>query len=384
MNTTPNPDALEPNEPELVVSSETVDANSSPLAGAVPGESVTSDDEIQAQALAARISNAAEVNEIDEIANIDEEHRTNDQPLESSLTLAEDTSASKHAPTVDSSLKQPMLRSSEAHLNTNVGAQGQTRLATPDPSIPRDVKKDFARQSRRSFLVLGAAAVGRFSGFRWLQASSTDGGVHWPLRKGLNASSALQRTVFGDSATVATHDKSEARELRRNGSEGVKTPLGPNDNQQTWMIEVQRNGIRMGALKLADLLTLPQVEQTVDHKCVEGWSQIVTWKGIKMADVLAKAEELVEGKRAGHVGFATPDKGYYVTLERSAVKHPQTLLALSLSGEELTDDHGAPCRLAVPTRYGIKSIKRVGIINLGDTQASDYWGQRGYDLYAAF
>jgi Oxidoreductase molybdopterin binding domain len=251
-------------------------------------------------------------------------------------------------------------------------------------SASSDVKKDFARQSRRSFLVFGAAAVGGFSGFRWLQGTSTDGGVHWPLRKGLNASSALQRAVLGDSATVATHAKSEAREVRRNGSEGVKVPLGPNDNQQTWTIEVQRNGIRMGTLRLADLLKLPRVEQTVDHKCVEGWSQVVTWEGVKMADVLARAEELVEGKRAEHIGFATPDKGYYVTLERSAVKHRQTLLALSLNGEELTDKHGAPCRLAVPTRYGIKSIKRVGIINLSDSHASDYWGQRGYDLYAAF
>jgi Oxidoreductase molybdopterin binding domain len=255
---------------------------------------------------------------------------------------------------------------------------------TVAPIVGSNIKGDFDRQSRRSFLVFSALAVGGFSGFRWLQSTSTVGGVHWPLRKALNASSSVQRAVFGDSATVATHAKSEAREVRRNGSEGVKTPLGPNDTPRNWIIEVQRNGIRMGALKLADLAELPQVEQTVDHKCVEGWSQIVTWKGIRMADVLAKAEELVEGKRAEHVGFATPDKGYYVTLERSAIKHPQTLLALSLNGEELTDKHGAPCRLAVPTRYGIKSIKRLGIINLSDAPASDYWGQRGYDLYAAF
>jgi hypothetical protein len=288
------------------------------------------------------------------------------------------------ATTADSESWHPKNPGNSGNSENPENLQNPTPSDPPQPLLSSSVKKDFERQSRRSFLVFGAAAVGGLSGFRWLQSTSTDGGIHWPLRKGLNASSALQRAVLGDSATVATHAKSEARELRRNGSEGVKTPLGPNDNQQTWMIEVQRNGIRMGALRLADLVQLPQVEQTVDHKCVEGWSQIVTWKGVKMADVLARAEELVEGKRAEHIGFATPDKGYYVTLERSAVKHPQTLLALSLNGEELTDKHGAPCRLAIPTRYGIKSIKRVGIINLSDSHASDYWGQRGYDLYAAF
>jgi Oxidoreductase molybdopterin binding domain len=358
VNTTPNPDSLEPSEPAL------------PLDLKAPGL-----DEAVAGAAPTGVVSADPVNTHADIAPSTVGGVPETQiPEPGTGFLAK----------VDMDIEQPLMRSAEEELNTNADVQRQSQPSSPETSPARDVRKDFARQSRRSFLVFGAAAVGGFSGFRWLQSSSTDGGVHWPLRKGLNASSAVQRAVLGDSAKVATHAKSEARELRRNGSEGVKKPLGPNDNQQTWMIEVQRNGIRMGALKLADLLDLPQVEQTVDHKCVEGWSQIVTWKGITMADVLAKAEELVEGKRAEHIGFATPDRGYYVTLERSAVKHPQTLLALSLNGEELTDEHGAPCRLAVPTRYGIKSIKRVGVINLSDTHASDYWGQRGYDLYAAF
>ncbi len=239
----------------------------------------------------------------------------------------------------------------------------------------------YRRSSRRSFLTFGAAAAAGVGGWKWLLKSGNEGGVHWPLRRALDASASVQRSIYGDDSLVATYAASEARKIRINGDDG----LDPMEiDAATWQIEVQRNGVRMGALKLADLASLPQISQTVDHKCIEGWSQTVTWTGPRLRDVMAKADELVDGGRSSHVGFLTPNKGYYVTLERSAVQHPQTLLALKLNGQPLSKLHGAPCRLAVPTRYGIKSLKRLGFINLSDGFAPDYWAERGYDRYAAF
>lgn len=238
----------------------------------------------------------------------------------------------------------------------------------------------FHRRSRRSFLTFGAATIAGVAGYRWLQGAPRDDGAPWPLRRALDASASVQRAVFGDSAKVASFPPEQARAIRVNGRyglEGMTTPA------EEWFITVQRNAQTVTTLQLADLMTLPKVTQTVDHKCIEGWSQVVTWSGVRMSDIIRAAEKVV-GERGAHIGLVTPNLGYYVTLERSAAMHPQTLLATKLNGAILDSGHGAPCRVAVPTRYGIKSLKRLGVINLSDEPAPDYWAERGYDRYAAF
>jgi DMSO/TMAO reductase YedYZ molybdopterin-dependent catalytic subunit len=62
--------------------------------------------------------------------------------------------------------------------------------------------------------------------------------------------------------------------------------------------------------------------------------------------------------------------------------HPQTLLAYELNGQPLTSDHGAPLRLIIPVKYGIKNIKRIGSIAFTNDRPEDYWAKEGYDWYA--
>ena len=49
---------------------------------------------------------------------------------------------------------------------------------------------------------------------------------------------------------------------------------------------------------------------------------------------------------------------------------------------EVAIRHGAPLRPAIPVKYGIKNIKRVGVIRYTDRKPRDFWGERGYDWYA--
>ena len=62
--------------------------------------------------------------------------------------------------------------------------------------------------------------------------------------------------------------------------------------------------------------------------------------------------------------------------------HPQTLLCYEMEGRPLTPDHGAPLRLLIPVKYGIKSLKQIGTIRFTDRRPADYWAERGYDWYA--
>ena len=52
-------------------------------------------------------------------------------------------------------------------------------------------------------------------------------------------------------------------------------------------------------------------------------------------------------------------------------------------GRPLDQEHGAPLRLATPLKYGIKQLKRIGVVRFADVRPADYWAERGYDYYAA-
>src|SRR6267143_1311005 len=72
-------------------------------------------------------------------------------------------------------------------------------------------------------------------------------------------------------------------------------------------------------------------------------------------------------------------RGYFVGLDMQSAAHPQTLLAYELNGQPLTWQHGAPLRLAIPVKYRIKNIKRLGVIRYTNVRPADYWAERGYD-----
>jgi DMSO/TMAO reductase YedYZ molybdopterin-dependent catalytic subunit len=53
-----------------------------------------------------------------------------------------------------------------------------------------------------------------------------------------------------------------------------------------------------------------------------------------------------------------------------------------MNGAPLAIENGAPLRLVIPTKYGIKNIKRIGTITYADQRPADYWAEEGYDWYA--
>jgi DMSO/TMAO reductase YedYZ molybdopterin-dependent catalytic subunit len=138
-------------------------------------------------------------------------------------------------------------------------------------------------------------------------------------------------------------------------------------------------------IPLTAIHQLPQYEMTTEFKCVEGWSRIVTWKGVRLADFLAKF-----GTTSKYLGMTTPSDGvnangqrdqYYVGFDQASATHPQTLLCFEMNGQPLTQGHGAPLRLVSTVKYGYKCIKRLSVIDLTDTRPPDFWAKRGYDWY---
>jgi hypothetical protein len=137
-------------------------------------------------------------------------------------------------------------------------------------------------------------------------------------------------------------------------------------------------------LQLKDFVPrLQHHELVLQFKCIEGWSQVVQWAGVRFADFLEMFPPApIDGKEPRYVYMETPDGDYYVGYDLQALRHPQALLVTEMMGEPLTQLHGAPLRLYTPTKYGYKQIKRIGLIAYTNEKPDDYWTKLGYDWYA--
>ena len=242
----------------------------------------------------------------------------------------------------------------------------------------RAVEREIARKTRRSLLAGGAAALAGLAGWEWLRTRRADDDVQWPLRLALRANEQLTRDYFRDTRLAPTFSEADIEAPRRNGDYGLDGDVDPN-----WQLQVDGAGDDTVSLSLADIKSLPKIEMITEFKCIEGWSRILKWGGVRFRDFAAKwgPKDLAP---SSYVSLDTPDSEYYVGLDAASAMHPQTLLAYELNGKALPMENGAPLRLVIPLKYGVKNLKRIGRIEFTDRRPADYWAERGYDWYAGF
>lgn len=237
---------------------------------------------------------------------------------------------------------------------------------------------EYRRRSRRSFLTGGAAALAGFAGWRGVQGSEADFRIPGVLRNVHEANESIWSALFRDDHLAREFPISQASILRVNGLHGIRDEI----DLDAWeMTVLGPDGEQLGTHTLDDVKALPWHEMTIEHKCIEGWSQVTNWQGARFSDFHALyADQLPDD--ITDVYIETPDGDYYVSVDMATMQHPQTLLAYDNFGEPISDRNGAPLRLATPLKYGIKQIKRIGTIQFLREQGGDYWGERGYDWYA--
>jgi DMSO/TMAO reductase YedYZ molybdopterin-dependent catalytic subunit len=181
----------------------------------------------------------------------------------------------------------------------------------------------------------------------------------------------------------------------RIGTDRVNGDVGLEDgvDVSTWKLQVEGLASNDGSLSLDldSIKKLPRVEMTTELKCIEGWSVVVKWAGTRFIDFIkAYPPQTISGDSLSldhpeelppYVSMETPDSEYYVGLDLESMLHPQTLLCYEMNGSPLTEEHGAPLRLVIPVKYGVKNIKRIGTIRYSKLRPADYWAERGYDWY---
>jgi DMSO/TMAO reductase YedYZ molybdopterin-dependent catalytic subunit len=146
---------------------------------------------------------------------------------------------------------------------------------------------------------------------------------------------------------------------------------------------------RPQTFSLDRLLAMAQTHEVTRHDCVDGWSAVAKWSGVRLHDVLAI---VAPRKDARYAVFYCMDQDnqqvpYYESLDLAQASHPQTLLALRMNGAAIPVKYGAPLRLRVPTQLGYKSAKWIARIELVGSfvhlynGAGGYWEDQGYEWY---
>jgi DMSO/TMAO reductase YedYZ molybdopterin-dependent catalytic subunit len=263
--------------------------------------------------------------------------------------------------------------------------QHQMKTQNKKPKKELTVEQKITRRNFISFTSFIVLAGGAFEGWRWLYKSPEEtagitGGTRAPLRRALNKTELLFRRVFSDNHLVKTYPKSmAAKHVRVNSDIGVEA--NKKFDPATWKLQVNKKGGEILQVSLQELMALPKTEIVYDFKCVEGWDQISHWAGVKFSDFI-KHFKLDDYAKMQYVGMETPDKQYYVGIDMPSAMHPQTLLAYEVNDKLLPLEHGAPLRLIIPVKYGIKNLKRIGTITFSNTRPHDYWAEQGYDYYS--
>jgi DMSO/TMAO reductase YedYZ molybdopterin-dependent catalytic subunit len=281
------------------------------------------------------------------------------------------------------------------------------RFAEPEPETAYAPRRRLSARTRRDFLLFGAGTAAAALGFWWLMPDGsadavlpegaidaldtaaarlglTRGRREKLLNRALTFDDDVAEALYSRDRAVRTYTKADMTPLRNNYA--GQTP-GPG-YLATWTLKV--SGLASGrteTLTIEDLLVrFRPHEQITRLICVEGWSAVAWWGGIRFADFLEAFPPPPEAKWAAlesavNLDFHGKEDPYYVSIDLETARHPQSLLATHQNGRPLTVAHGAPMRLLVPMKLGLKNIKAVTEIAYSAGQPDDYWAKRGYSRY---
>jgi DMSO/TMAO reductase YedYZ molybdopterin-dependent catalytic subunit len=252
------------------------------------------------------------------------------------------------------------------------------------------------RWTRRDVLLFGTGAIAAVAGGGALVPQATlerlgiiNGPKNWPkkewlLNRALRIDDDVAEALYSGNRLAPTYNKSQITPLKNNYNGATPDPSYIPEWRLT--LEGLASGLSV-SLNIRNLLGSLQVhEQITRLVCVEGWSAIAWWAGFRFDNLLSAYPPMPQAKWARlessvNLGpWGNPDP-YFVSLDLSTARHPQTLLATHLNGKPLTVEHGAPLRLVAPAKLGLKNIKAITRITYTKDEPADYWAKRGYSRY---
>ena len=129
---------------------------------------------------------------------------------------------------------------------------------------------------------------------------------------------------------------------------------------------------------------MPLEERLYRHRCVEAWSMAVPWSGFPLRALVEFARPLGSAKYVVMETFLNADIAsgqkqfwypwpYIEGLTMAEATNELAFMATGIYGKPMPKQHGSPLRLAVPWKYGFKSIKSIVRITFSEDRPKTFW-----------
>ena len=142
------------------------------------------------------------------------------------------------------------------------------------------VERDVRRLTRRGFITAAVAAGAGYGGWKWLRSRPREGALEWPLRRMLETNESLFGSWFSPTDLSPTFRPSDiTRPPRVNGHLG----LIENVDMENWRLKIEGAAAPV-TLTFDDIQKLPQTSMITELRCIEGWSMIVKWTGVRLSE----------------------------------------------------------------------------------------------------
>ncbi len=164
-----------------------------------------------------------------------------------------------------------------------------------------------------------------------------------------------------------------------------------------WTVTLDGMVEKKMTISIDDLLRrMPLEERLYRHRCVEAWSMAVPWSGFALKSLVDFAKPLGGAKylrmetfhdakmASGQKQFWYPWP-YVEGLTMAEARHDLAFIATGLYGKPMPKQNGSPLRLAVPWKYGFKSVKSIVKFTFTDKRPETFWEKispREYGFWA--
>ena len=164
-----------------------------------------------------------------------------------------------------------------------------------------------------------------------------------------------------------------------------------------WTVVVEGECSNPGTFALEDLLKGHEIVEPVYRmRCVEAWSMVIPWRGVRLRDVISRAQPTGNAKFVEMTTVFRPsqmrgqrrrilDWPYVEGLRLDEAMNELTILATGIYGKDLLNQNGAPLRLVTPWKYGFKGVKSIVKIRLTSDMPENTWqlmAANEYGFYA--
>ena len=163
-----------------------------------------------------------------------------------------------------------------------------------------------------------------------------------------------------------------------------------------WTVSIEGLVRKPFKIDIDSIMKLAPLEERIyRHRCVEAWSMVIPWVGFPLSALVKKADPLGSAKFVAFETIFAPDQmpnqrrdvlpwPYVEGLRMDEAMHPLAIVAVGLYDELLPNVDGAPLRLAVPWKYGFKSIKAIVKVKFTESMPPTTWNRMAANEYGFY